>query len=73
MAQCNKRLGNATTNQLKRGAGGDNSGATREGWGYRVAEEAVTSKEVVIQQLQTHGLGDIYRTILVHHNIQVPT
>ena len=48
-----KRGGYATTNQLERGAGQENGGATREGWRNRVAEDAVTREEVVIQPPQT--------------------
>ena len=60
-----KRGGYETTNQLERGTGQENGGTTREGWRNRVAEDAVTREEVAVQ----HGLGGIYRAILVYHNI----
>ena len=68
VGQCNVRGGDAKSNQHERGAEpGENGGATREGWRNRVAEDAVTREE------SNYGLGGIYRTILVYHNIQVPT
>ena len=45
--------GYATTNQLERGTGKENDGATRDGWRNRVAEDAVTREEVAIQPPQT--------------------